>query len=242
MLRLIVSIVFGFAISSPANAQTTFLSISSDDYQVTNVFSNVSTFAIDIEINAPLASGTFANPEIVTVRYSVSGTLASGTPSGFQSFALQRDITGTEFYSQGSSLGFEISPNAVLSDGVQAAELVGNGIVFSFNGREVDNGRFHPALFELNANGTGRIQNSDNVIVENPLQQVNFGDEYITDLMFDPGNTTLLTDTPNTPPPSPSGGSGASSPFSLYLLIILALIASRTQVHGRLIKHGQNND
>jgi len=224
MLRVIMTLIIGLAMSSSVSAQTMMLSLSSDDYQVTNVFSDVDTFAINIEIDAPLAAGSYVNPDIVSVSYSVSGTLVAGTPSGFQSFALQRDISGTEFYAQGSSLGFEISQTAVLSDGVQVAELVGNGIVFTFNGREVGNGRFHPALLELDMNGTGRIQNSDNVIVEMPLQQVAFGEEYITDLMFDPGNTTLIAG-PVTNPPNPGGSSGASSPWEIAALILAFLLA-----------------
>jgi len=224
-MRSIIILVLGMTTVGTANAQTMFLSISSDDYVVTNVFSDVDTFNIDIEINMPLLPGTFVNPDIVSVVYSVSGTLVAGTPSGFPAFALQRDITGAEFYAQGSSLSFSISPNAVLSDGIQVAELAGNGIVFTFNGKEIDNGRFHPALLELNANGTGRIQNSDNVPVENPLQQVDFGEEYITDLMFDPGNTTLITGTPGAPDPK-RRGSGANSSLGITLLLLLSLFVA----------------
>jgi hypothetical protein len=232
MLRLISILILTLASFTSANAQTMFLAVSSDDFQVTNVFSDVDIFDIVIEIDAPLAPGNYVNPDIVGVDYSVTGVLVAGTPSGFPSFALQRSMTGTEFYAQGSSLSFEISPNAVLSDGVQAIELVGSTVVLTFNGREVGNGRFHPALLELNADGTGRIQNSDNVIVESPLQQVNFGDEYITDLMFDPGNTTLIVasvPTP-TPVPVPSSGGGASSipeVLALFGLTLLALALKR---------------
>ena len=202
--------------------------ISSTDFQITNVFSDVDTFDIAIEIDTPLAPGMYVNPDIVGVSYSVSGTLTPGTPSGFTNFALQRDITGDEFYAQGSSISFEIAAGAVLTDGVQVDELVGNGIVFTMNAREVGNGRFHPALLEIDMDGTGQIQNSDNVIVEVPLQQVNFGDEYITDLMFDPGNTTLIVETPVLPPPEPvpfSSGSGASTLVDIGVLLSLALLA-----------------
>ncbi len=213
---------------STANAQTMLLSISSGDYQSTTVFSNVSTFSIDIEINAPLAAGAYINPEIVSVNYSVSGSLTAGTPSGFPSFELRRNITGAEFYAQGSSLSFEIGIGAALVDGVQVAELVGNDIVLTFNGRENGNGRYHPALLELNIDGTGRIQNSDNIIVENPLDQISFGAEYITDLMFDAGNTTVITAMPVVPPPSSGGGGSISwlSILSLLLFLICSLLAS----------------
>lgn len=227
MLRLVVNIVIGLTLFSTANAQNMFLDISSDDFQVTTVFSDVDTFRIAIEIDSPYAAGQYINPDIVSVSYAVSGTLVAGTPSGFPSFALQRDMTGTEFYAQGSSLSFDIRPTAVLSDGVQAAELVGGALIFTFNGREIGNGRFHPALLELDMNGTGRIQNSNNVIVEVPLQEVDFGEEYITDLMFDPGNTTLLTGTPVAPPPVPVGGSGAVSLLGIGLLSLLAVLMRR---------------
>jgi hypothetical protein len=51
-------------------------------------------------------------------------------------------------------------------------------------------------LFELSANGIGRLQNSDNIPSLNPLETVGFGEEYITDLGFDPGNTTVIEETP----------------------------------------------
>jgi hypothetical protein len=169
------------------------LSFDQDDFVVTNVFSDVDEFTFDIQFAVPLASGSYVNPDITNVRYTVSGTLVAGTPSGFPAFALVRDISGDEFYAQGSSISFRISGNAVLSDGVQVAELDGSSLVFTFNGKEIGNGRFHPTLFELNRDGTGMMQNSDNIIVENPLQQVAFGSEYINTLSFDPGNTTLIS-------------------------------------------------
>jgi hypothetical protein len=219
MRRISLYLILGLTAFPTANAQTMLLSISSDDYQVTNVFSNVSTFAIDIEINRPLAAGVYVDPEIVSVDYTVSGSLAAGTPSGFTNFALQRNITGTEFYAQGSSLSFEIGAGAALVDGVQIAELVGSDIVLTFNGREIGNGRFHPALLELDIDGTGRIQNSDNIIVENPLDQVTFGAEYITDLMFDAGNTTVITAMPDDAPSL--GSSGAASWFAILSLLLM---------------------
>ena len=214
---LIASLMF----ATGANAQSTTLAFTSDDFVVTPVFNEVADFSFEIVIDSPLAVGVYDNPEISTLTYAVSGSLMN-TPSGFPAFALVRTMTGTEFYGQGSSLQFEVSSNAVLSDGVQAAELVGAGIVFTFNGRENGNGRFHPALLELNADGTGQIQNSDNIISNVPFQQVDFGEEYITDLAFDPGNLTMLTTF--VPPPSGGGGSsggGALSPFGLPLVTLL---------------------
>jgi hypothetical protein len=199
------TLLAGLVISVAANGQTMTLSTSSSDYQITNVFSDVDFFTIDIEIDAPLAPGVYINPLLIDVTYQVTGTLAPDTPSGDSAFDLQRHMTGTEFYAQGSSLSFEIDPAAVLSDGVQVSELVGGGVVLTFNGREVDTDRYQPALLELSFDGTGRIQNSDNIPKLAPLETVNFGDEYITDLMFDPGNTTVIEETPER---TFGGGSG----------------------------------
>ncbi len=101
---------------------------------------------------------------------------------------------------------------------------MGNNAVLTYNVREIDNGRFHPALLELRVDGTGQIQNSDNVITENPLQQVNFGDKYINDLTFDPGNTTVITGVA-----SQSSGSGSISILFLGLLIFFGLAQSQVR-------------
>ena len=220
MRLLVITLFIALSLSLDAHSQTMNLSISDADFQVTTVFNQVGTFDIDIEFNSPLERGVYINPDIIEVEYTVSGTLVDPTPSGFPQFALQRTITGAEFYAQGSSISFEIAANATLSDGVQIGELVGNGIVLTFNGREIGNGRYHPALFELNANGTGQIQNSNNIIVENPLEEVDFGDEYVTTLMFDPGNTTIMT---GTVLKKKSGG--AVSPLSIAVLLLLLLIS-----------------
>jgi hypothetical protein len=210
-----------------ADAQTMRLAFASDDFVVTPVFNNVVQFTFDIEIDAPLAPGVYTNPDIISVLYRVSGELLN-TPSTFPAFALERDITGDEFYAQGSSLVFEVRAGAVLDDGIQIAELAGSGVVFTFNGKETGNGRFHPALLELNADGTGMIQNSDNIITEDPFQQVDFGEEYITDLAFDAGNLTLLTAVATEPdPPVRRSGGGAISPQLLFLLLLLTLGARR---------------
>lgn len=216
--RLLIVLVT-FALSSPVVAQSFQVSFASPSFQATPVFSDVTTFSFRILVDEPLVAGmAYDNPAITTVDYDVSGTLEAGTPSGFPSFALQRSITGTEFYAQGSSLSFTVSPNAVLTDGLQVAELAGAGIVFTFNGREVDTGRFHPALLELDANGTGRIQNSNNVPSLNPLNEVDFGEEYITDLTFDPGNLTIVA-------VFSGGGGGGSSELDWLTLVSLLVIA-----------------
>lgn len=96
-----------------------------------------------------------------------------------------------------NSLTFEVDAAADLSDGIQVSELVGAGTVFEFNGREVDTGRYHPAIVQLNADGTGIIQNSNNMGGINPgsgeVVDVDFGEEYITELTFNPSTLTLFT-------------------------------------------------
>jgi len=221
VFRFFTGLTLGLAATGVAQAQTMTLFTDSSDYQVTPVFSDVGFFTVTVEIDAPLAVGAYVDPDIISVNYQVTGVLAPGTPSGFPAFDLQRSMTGAEFYAQGSSLSFEIAPSAVLDDGVQVAELVGNGVVLTFNGREVDNGRFHPALLQLNADGSGRIQNSNNVPSLDPLVEVDFGEEYITDLVFDPGNTTLITET--AAPPNPGGG-GGSGPVSPVLIAVLGML------------------
>lgn len=207
-------------LGNSAIAQTSTLSLSSSDFTTTTVFSDVDFFTIDIEIDSPLAPGVYNNPDIVRVTYQVMGTLEPGTPSGFPAFDLQRSITGADFYAQGSSLSFEIAPGAVLSDGVQVAELVGSGVVLEFNGREIDNGRFHPALLRLNADGTGVIQNSNNTPSLDPLVEVDFGEEYITNLLFDPGNLRVLVNTPVIQLGGDGGGGGcfiATAAYGSYM-------------------------
>lgn len=212
--------VFMLAVGLSSGPAIAFdITLSDQPLQTTPVFSDVTRFSIRIEIDAPLEAGAFVNPAIVNLEYQVTGTLEPGTPSGFPAFDLQRNISGAEFYAQGSSLSFEISPTAVLSDGLQAAELVGAGIVFTFNGREIDNGRFHPAVLELDATGAGRIQNSNNVPSLNPLVEVDFGEEYVTDLAFDPGNLTLVE-----PARAGGGGGGGSSSLGLGAPAALSLV------------------
>lgn len=147
---------------------------------------------ISFNDNAPLAAGRYANPLLNGVSYAVSGSLVAGTPSGFPAFALQRDIHGAEFYAQGSSLRFTIDAGADPSDGLHVSELTGTTGVFVFNGHENNTGRFHPALLQLNSDGTGSIRNSDN-IGAGPGKNidVDFGEEYITNFTFDPAFATL---------------------------------------------------
>lgn len=186
----------------PVLTQAAVISFSNADFGMTPAFSNVQTFSFTIDIDGPLAAGVFNNPSLNSVEYNVSGALASGTPSGFPAFNLVRTITGADFYAQGSSLSFEIAAGADLSNGLQVSELVGSAPVFVFNGREVDTGRYHPALFQLNSDGTGRIRNSNNMGENTPnpstgeLVNVDFGKEYITNLTFDPSQLTISAAVP----------------------------------------------
>ncbi|MEL7296324.1 MAG: hypothetical protein AAGJ86_01615 [Pseudomonadota bacterium] len=234
--RLLIILLLSLA-SLTARGQTANLSIVGSDFARTAVFNNVTEFEITIVVNGELAAGLFNNPDLTTVNYSVSGTLPTATPSGFDAFNLERMIDGAEFYAQGSSLQYEIAADADLSDGVQVDELVGTDVVLTFNGREVDNGRFHPALLEMRADGTGRIQNSDNVVTASPLQAVDFGEEYITDFTFDPAATTVLVNNPPPPPdsqePPPVAGFGANGSigvFGLGLLSLLVLARGRARL------------
>jgi len=201
-------------------AQTMILSTSSNDYEVFESFNDVRDFAIEIEIDAPLAAGVYNNPPIINITYEVSGTLTEPTPSEFSAFALERSISGEEFYAQGSFLNFEISEAADLSDGVQADELESPGVILSLNARETNTGRFHPPLFVLNADGSGQIQNSNNTPSESPLVQVGLGEEYITNLEFDLGNLTLITENGGGDTGGDSGGGSASWYFLMLGLLL----------------------
>ena len=188
-------------------AQAFVISFQASDFGLTPTFSNVQNFNFSIDIAGPLTAGAnYSNPLLNSVDYQVSGSLAA-TPSGFPAFSLVRSITNADFYGQGSSLSFGVSAIADLSDGLQVSELVGVDPVFLFNGREVGTGRYHPALFQLNADGTGSIRNSNNSGGVNPgigdVVDVEFGEEYITELTFDASALTLA---PAVAIPEPSAG------------------------------------
>ena len=190
-----------FASSAKAQFEITF---GIDDFTTTPIFNSLNTFDFSIGIDEPLvAGGVYSDPDLSIIDYDIFGVLTEDTPSGFPAFNLERTIIGDEFYTQGSSLNFEISSSADLSDGLQASELVadGNGRIFEFNGREVGTGRYHPALFELFADGTGRIQNSNNTGGVNPgnglVVDVDFGEEYIVDLEFTPSSLLLAVPEPS---------------------------------------------
>ncbi|MDA8563770.1 hypothetical protein N9L06_04885 [Mariniblastus sp.] len=212
LLRLqkaVKSVCLAFAcvvgVASTASAQFT-LEFGIDDFTLDPQFNTLSTFNFSIGVDELLvAGGIYNNSALSVIEYNIFGVLDDPTPSGFPSFDLQRTIIGDEFYTQGSSLSFTVLASADLSDGLQVSELAvgGNGSILTFNGREVDTGRYHPALFELFSDNTGSIQNSNNNGGVNPgsgmVVDVDFGDEYIVDLGFSPV-LTLAT--------SPASGQG----------------------------------
>ena len=207
-------------ISGASMVQGVVLSFDSSDFTTDPQFSNVTTFDFTADIDGGLRTGVFADPALSTIGYNVSGSLTVGTPSGFPAFSFQLShltapppagptvISGTRFYELnpdalfGDRLSFVVSADADLSDGLQVSELEGSGsdVVFRFNGREVDSGRYHPAFIELRADGTGLLQNANNMGGINPATNrevdVAFGEEYITNLIFDPASLTIAVPEP----------------------------------------------
>ena len=197
---LFVAFLINVTVCCCSTTRASVISFGASDFVLNPTFSNVQTFDFSIDIAGPLVAGaTYVNPTLNGVTYNVFGVLAA-TPSGFPAFNLVRNIGGAEFYNQGSSLSFSISATADLSDGLQVSELTGSDPVFVFNGREVNTGRYHPALFQLNSDGTGSIQNSNNFGGNNPSNgefvDVDFGEEYVTELTFNASTLTLATAVP----------------------------------------------
>jgi hypothetical protein len=194
---LVAATLLSAAVSAP-QAQAARIAFAKADFAETNVFNRLRSWSFDIDLTGPLVAGqSYAATDVALVRYDVYGILDSPTPSGFPAFDLRRTITGPDFIAQGSSLSLTIRPDADLSDGLQAGELAGSGAdtVFRFYGVEIGTGRYHPADLVLRADGTGRLQNADNRGGINPGSReevdVDFGDEYIVDLAFDPAALTL---------------------------------------------------
>ena len=210
--RLILAALLG----SAGSAWGFTITFKHTDFALNPAFNSLQQFSFTIDVAGALVPGTYNNPALTGVIYSVQGTLA-GTPSGFPAFNLQRTIGGAEFYSQGSSLQFVIAPGASLSDGLQISDLLGPNPVFLLDAREVGTGRYHPPIIRLNADGTGQIQNSNNFGGINPatgqMVNVNYGDEYIVNLAFNPTALTLSV-------PEPATGISAG-------LLLLGLLAAR---------------
>ena len=190
-------------LATSAHAQTT-LQINDSDFGITSVFNDIDSFEFNIDLPGNLIAGqSFVDPLISQIDYQIEGDLrAMGSPSGFPGFQLPRNYTGDEFYTQSpdATLQFEIDSAADLSDGLQLSELVSNGSdpIFLFNARELnqDPARFHPPVLSLFADGTGLFQNANNQsTIPNPsnnlLVDVDFGEEYIVNLSFDPSSVTI---------------------------------------------------
>ncbi len=222
--RKIAPLLIGFSLSGNSLAQFS-LSLSDSDFASTPVFSNVTTFELSIQSLSSLMAGiSYPDPSITNIQYSASGALDT-TPSGFSGFGFALNhifpssppITGAEFYAlnpgapSGGTINFQISPTANLLDGLQLSELdelpsaqFGSGVIFHFDGREVGTGRYHPMFLQLKSDGTGLLQNSNNMGGVNPQDgspdeiDVDFGEEYITNLTFTPSAVTLAVPEPST--------------------------------------------
>jgi hypothetical protein len=207
---LLTALAIGALQVAPKQADAFTIEVTSDAFsQRTNVFSSVAGFTIGIEVLGPLTPGVYANPALGDIEFLVRGSLDPSTPArtanpAFINFAVddRAALSGQDFYDQGNSLSFEIAAGADLSDGLQVSELVGTGLVFEFDGRELGTGRYHPPILQLFSDGTGSIRNSNNTGGVNPFTGVvvnaTIGDEYINDLLFTPETFTLVTPEPST--------------------------------------------
>lgn len=204
MSRWIVVAVCALTALTHSAARADFvLSFDESGFTTNGVFNEVTEFSFEFSVAGPLvAGGVYTNPTLNSFDYVVRGVLASPTPSGFPGFLLIRSMTGAEFYSLSpeSGVSFAVSAGADLSDGLQMSELDGAGVVFELNAREFDQnpGRYHPPIFTLNADGTGRLVNADNMSTfNNPppptgsggVVNVAIADEYDIELAFAPSLT-----------------------------------------------------
>lgn len=181
------------------------LSFDHTDFVINPVYNDVLEFNFDIDIDAPLVAGmSYIDPNLNGVDYRILGDVSiSPTPSGFNSnFQLLRSLPGNALYAQSddATLQFSVDAGADLSDGLQISELGASGLVFLLNAREVNQnpGRYHPPIFTLEADGTGRLVNAANVSTfPNPdppqgsglIVNVEIAEEYDVNLAFDPNLT-----------------------------------------------------
>jgi hypothetical protein len=209
------------AAADRASAFTISLSTSSFPAAgITPVFSNVRSFLFEIDFAGTLVAGaSYDNSSLLEVRYDVRGGLSTSppTPSGFPGFALNRTATGegvisaADWIGQGSSIAFEVAASANLFDGLQLSELDADpaGLLVEIDAREferLDRARYHPPQLLLYADGTGILRNSNNssgsTDTVNPATglkvNVDFGEEYITNLAFSPSEITLAVPQPGT--------------------------------------------
>lgn len=207
-----MSICFvAFVSANVAQADFT-IRFSDANFGVTPVFNDVVDFEFDIVMSGDVTAGmTYTQADVVGVDYTIFGLLPDPTPSGVPNFFLDRSLTGQQFRGQGGTMFFEISAGADLSDGLQFDELTGLGgplnNTFSFDAREVNTGAYQPPIVSLDANGMGIVQNSDNFGGINPktgmMVDVDYGEEYITNVTFDPATFSLVA------VPVPEPGSAA---------------------------------
>lgn len=182
LLILFLSVVF----SCDVSAETRMV-IHHSDFELANEFNSLSFFGFEIIFEDDLEPGQHLNPPISYLEYHIVGALPMETPSGINVFHLTRIMDGEEFYGQGSSMQFEIADGADLCDGLRFSELVDG---FYMDAVEFGTGQYHSPVFELNTNGTGRIQNANNfggINEESGLfVDIEVGEEYRVELAFDP--------------------------------------------------------
>jgi hypothetical protein len=206
-------------VASPAGAFTFYISDANfATSEISPEFSGVRDFDFEIDFNSPLVpGGIYDNGSISEVRYIVRGNLSTNpsTPSGFPAFLLNRTsggegaISAADWIEQGSSIFFEVSESARFTDGLQLSELVPDllGLIFELDALEferLDRARYHPPQLVLYGDGIGILQNSNNSSgstgTTNPATMmpvdVDFGEEYITNLSFGPDQIDVVTPEP----------------------------------------------
>ena len=209
-MLIVVAAAMGTGFMLPRDSSAFTVEVSSGQFtSQTNVYSSVTSFSISIEVLGPLVSGVFVNPELGDIEFLIRGTLDPTTPARmanplFTGFAVDdlATLSGQDFYDLGNSLSFEVASGADLTNGLQVSDLVGSGLVFEFDGRELGTGRYHPPILQLFSDGTGSLRNSNNTGGINPFTGVEvnamIGDEYIAELTFNPPAMTLVTPEPGT--------------------------------------------
>lgn len=198
MIRnIVVCFLMIFAAGSQDAEGSIVFDFDLTDFSHTDVVSDIRIMDFVIDLDATLAPGVFVDTAVNQIDYRIFGVLVPGTPSGFPAFDLNRTIVGNDFYTQGGSMRFAIAAGADLTDGLQVSDLVDNGVdpVFELNAREVLTGRFHPAHLRLFGDGTGILQNSNNV-PNGMIGEIAAGAEYVTNLNFAPATFTLVAAVP----------------------------------------------
>lgn len=236
----------GAAALSSVETSSFTLRLATADFgrqNLTPEFSAVRDFAFEFDLTGAFANGQrIGNGNVDEVRYIVSGALSRNplTPSGFSAFRLNRfpngegPISREDWLAQGSRIEFKIASDALLGDGLQLSELVPgkkNGAILTIDAREfkrLDVARYHPPQLLLYPDGTGLLRSSNNSSggtgTVNPgtgrTVDLDFGDEYITNIDFDPSAITIVAARPGTPVPEPGP--------ALLIGLGLAALASRS--------------